>query len=183
MQQYQILLVGMGGLGIEIAKNLVLTGVKALTICDDDLVKISDLSSNFFLREDMIGRPRASSCYSPLKELNERVHLSVHTGPITEAEVRGFNIVVLTNNSSRSRLIELNRICRQNQIGFILADTRGLFGTVFVDLGSSFQTNDENGNRPIDRYAFFLFVWISHFLKTFDYVVLLSQLRTNLLLL
>ena len=156
MQQYQILLVGMGGLGLEIAKNLVLTGVKALTICDDEPVRVSDLSSNFYLSEQAIGQPRASACLHSLKELNERVQLSVHVGQITEADVQNFHIVVLTNNSSRKRLIELNQLCRQNGVGFILADTRGLFGTVFVDLGDTYKTNDVNGNRPIDRYSQFL---------------------------
>ena len=40
-----VLISGMKGLGIEIAKNLVLAGVKSVTIHDPDTVKIEHLSS------------------------------------------------------------------------------------------------------------------------------------------
>jgi len=150
MNQYKILLIGLGGLGVEIAKNLVLTGIKSLTLCDDAPVRPVDLSSNFYLKEEDIGKPRAAASLPSLKRLNERVTLTLHSGEITPNDVKQFNVIVLTNNSSRKKLIEINRLCREHQVGFILADTRGLFGSVFVDHGH-FVSYDVNGNRPIDR--------------------------------
>jgi len=40
-----VLVSGMGGLGVEIAKNIVLGGVKSVTIHDETLARWSDLSS------------------------------------------------------------------------------------------------------------------------------------------
>lgn len=40
-----VLISGMGGLGVEIAKNVILGGVKSVTIHDSALCQISDLSS------------------------------------------------------------------------------------------------------------------------------------------
>jgi len=40
-----ILVAGMGGLGVEIAKNIVLGGVKSVTIHDETVASWSDLSS------------------------------------------------------------------------------------------------------------------------------------------
>jgi molybdopterin/thiamine biosynthesis adenylyltransferase len=37
------LLIGLGPLGIEVAKNIVLSGVKRITIWDDKIVKEADL--------------------------------------------------------------------------------------------------------------------------------------------
>ena len=45
MQQSNVLICGIGGLGIEIAKNVVLGGVKACTIQDQTEATWSDLSS------------------------------------------------------------------------------------------------------------------------------------------
>ena len=45
MQMSNVLISGMKGLGIEIAKNIVLGGVKAVTIHDEHKAQFSDLSS------------------------------------------------------------------------------------------------------------------------------------------
>ena len=45
MQSSNVLVCGMGGLGVEIAKNVVLGGVKTMTIHDDTEVTYRDLSS------------------------------------------------------------------------------------------------------------------------------------------
>ena len=44
-----VLVSGMGGLGVEIAKNIVLGGVKSVTIHDDTVTSWSDLSSQVCL--------------------------------------------------------------------------------------------------------------------------------------
>ena len=49
-----ILIYGMRGLGIEIAKNIILAGPKKVTIFDPNIAKINDLTSNFYLTKDDI---------------------------------------------------------------------------------------------------------------------------------
>lgn len=44
-----IVLLGLGAVGVETAKNIVLSGCKELAIWDDKIVKYSDLSGQFFL--------------------------------------------------------------------------------------------------------------------------------------
>ena len=44
-----ILISGMSGLGVEIAKNIVLAGVKSVTIHDTEVTSYSDLSSQVLL--------------------------------------------------------------------------------------------------------------------------------------
>lgn len=53
-----VLIVGLKGLGVEIAKNIALAGVKSLTLFDPAPVAIADLSSQFFLRPDDVGKRR-----------------------------------------------------------------------------------------------------------------------------
>ena len=45
MQQSNVLISGMKGLGIEIAKNVVLGGVKSVTVHDEGNAEWADLSS------------------------------------------------------------------------------------------------------------------------------------------
>jgi len=43
-----VFIMGMDGLGIEIAKNVVLSGVKSVTIKDDTIASANDLGTQFF---------------------------------------------------------------------------------------------------------------------------------------
>jgi ubiquitin-activating enzyme E1 len=88
-------LCGLGGLGIEIAKNILLMGVSHLTIHDPATTSISDLSSQFYLNENSIGKNRAEECLIKLKELNERVKIVIHNDTITEDILKGMTLAVL----------------------------------------------------------------------------------------
>ena len=52
----KVLIVGMRGLGIETAKNIILSGPGEVDIFDPSLVKINDLGSNFFYQKMMLVR-------------------------------------------------------------------------------------------------------------------------------
>ena len=57
MQNANVLIIDSNGLGIEIAKNIALAGVKSLSLYDPKPVSITDLSTQF-LSESEIGQPR-----------------------------------------------------------------------------------------------------------------------------
>ena len=48
----RILIVGLKGLGIETAKNIILAGPKEVSISDKKICTINDLGSNFYLNEN-----------------------------------------------------------------------------------------------------------------------------------
>ena len=51
-----VMIVGLRGLGIEVAKNLILAGPRSVRIYDPDLARIRDLGSNFYLQEEHVGK-------------------------------------------------------------------------------------------------------------------------------
>lgn len=55
----QVFLSGAGGLGIEIAKNIVLAGCKSFTLHDTKATSYLDLSAQFFLTKEDLGKNRA----------------------------------------------------------------------------------------------------------------------------
>lgn len=73
-----VLIVGLKGLGVEIAKNVALAGVKSLTLYDPAPVAIADLSSQFFLRPDDVGKRRDLVTVPRVAELNAYTPVSVH---------------------------------------------------------------------------------------------------------
>lgn len=66
----------MGGLGAEVAKNLVLAGISA-TIVDDGACTPEDLASNFFLDVGDVTANRALACLPRIRELNKNVSVEV----------------------------------------------------------------------------------------------------------
>eukprot|EP00128_Syssomonas_multiformis_P002420 Colp12_sorted_trinity150504_noHs@8955 len=148
MGRSNVLISGMRGLGAEIAKDVVLAGVKSVTIHDDDKVTLSDLSSQFFLREEDVGKNRADATLPRLAELNAYVPVHKHAGPLTESFLNTFEVVVLTFNSLEEQL-RINEITRKLGIRFIVAQTFGLFGQIFNDFGKEFTVYDTNGEQPV----------------------------------
>ena len=56
MRDSSVLLIGMRGLSCEIAKNIVLAGIGSLVVMDETNVQIQDLSANFLVTSDDIGK-------------------------------------------------------------------------------------------------------------------------------
>ncbi|KAH9488201.1 E1 ubiquitin-activating protein [Bulinus truncatus] len=148
MANSNVLVAGLGGLGVEIAKNVVLGGVKSVTIQDTLSATWSDLSSQFFLKEDDIGKNRAEVTLPRLSELNSYVRVSSYTEPLTEDFLKQFQVVVLTNSSQEDQL-RFGEFCHSNNIKFISTSTYGLFGHVFCDFGENFVVTDIDGEQPL----------------------------------
>jgi molybdopterin/thiamine biosynthesis adenylyltransferase len=53
-----ILVFGLNPLALEVVKNLVLSGCRRLTICDEKLVSMEDLSGGFFYTLEDVGKKR-----------------------------------------------------------------------------------------------------------------------------
>ncbi|KAG5729708.1 Ubiquitin-activating enzyme E1 1, partial [Termitomyces sp. T112] len=152
MASSNVLIVGLRGLGVEIAKNIALAGVKSVTIFDPEPVTVQDLSSQFFLRIEDIGKSRAEATLPRLAELNSYVPIhnlgGVPGQQVTVDLVKGFQAVVLCGVPYEKQL-EINDWTHQNGVHFIAAETRGLFGAVFNDFGPKFTCVDPTGEQPL----------------------------------
>jgi len=147
MAKSNVLISGMGGLGVEIAKNVVLAGVKSVTIHDVKNATIQDLASQFFFREADVGQNRAEVTCPRLQELNNHVPVKAHTEALTPDFVKTFSVVVLTASPIDEQLM-VDTTCRDNGGALVLAETKGLFGHIFCDFGPSFTCVDIDGEQP-----------------------------------
>ncbi|KAF8076112.1 ubiquitin activating enzyme [Lyophyllum atratum] len=152
MATSNVLIVGLQGLGVEIAKNIVLAGVKTVTIFDPEPVTIQDLSSQFFLRAEDVGKSRAEATHPRLAELNAYVPVRNLGGApgqeITVDLIQGFQVVVLCG-VPHGKQIEINDWTHEHGVHFIAAETRGLFGSAFNDFGPKFTCVDPTGEQAL----------------------------------
>uniref|UniRef100_A0A8C5HKI7 E1 ubiquitin-activating enzyme n=1 Tax=Gouania willdenowi TaxID=441366 RepID=A0A8C5HKI7_GOUWI len=148
MQISNVLISGMRGLGVEIAKNVILGGVKSVTVHDQGVAEWRDLSSQFYLREEDLGKNRAEVSQLRLAELNNYVSVTAYTGALTEDYLTKFQVVVLTN-SSLDEQHQVGDFCHSKGIKLIVADTHGLFGQLFCDFGEDMVVYDATGEQPL----------------------------------
>ena len=145
----KILIIGLRGLGIEIAKNLILAGPNEVSILDKNICKINDMCSNFYISKNDINiKTREESCYNKLKSLNPYVKVTKHKG-IYKEDIKKFNVIIITEIMRIDELYELNNICRRNKINFIYTLNLGLTGFLFNDFGDEHYIYDINGEKKL----------------------------------
>lgn len=153
MLNSHVLVVGQRGLGVEVAKNVALAGVRSLTIWDANAVSAADLSAQFFLSERHIGKRRDESSLASIAALNEYVPVRVLEVPsleqlLTVGVLSEFQVLVLTDASVEHRLLA-GRVAREAGCALICANVQGLFAAVFCDFGPSFVVTDQTGEPPL----------------------------------
>ena len=164
-----VLIAGLRGLGVEIgilsrsflfqcsqltvslAKNIALAGVKSLALFDPAPAEVSDLSSQFFLHPEDIGKPRAEVTAPRVAELNAYTPVSVHKSKSLTADLsqlKQYQVVVLTGAPLRDQQ-RIADYCHSNGIYVVITDIYGLFGSIFTDFGEDFVCVDPTGENPI----------------------------------
>ena len=158
----KVLIVGMRGLGVETAKNIILSGPGEVDIFDPSLVKINDLGSNFYLSEEDVGKKnRDDACLSKLSQLNPNVTVSIlkveEKNDINEyiqlfcQKIEKYNVVVFTELQPMMFIAQVDNTCRQKNIKLIYGICFGLVGYIFTDFGLQHVIYDENGEE-IETY-------------------------------
>ena len=132
----KVLVVGAGGIGCELLKNLVLVGCEKLTVVDLDTIDVSNLNRQFLFRKKHVGKSKAVVAGEAIKRFNplvevEAIHGNIITGELFEVDwFRGFDAVInaLDNVDARRHV---NRMCLAADKPLIEAGTTGFLGQVF----------------------------------------------------
>jgi len=161
ISKLKILICGMRGLGIEVAKNIILSGPNEVTLYDKNKVLLQDLGSNFYLKKEDIGKRRDISCFKRIKKLNNFVKINV-LGMNENSEdldkmfiesILNFDVIVITEILPKNELFKINEICRNNKKGFIYGILTGLSGFIFSDFGKEHIVYDKNGRKCKTYYC------------------------------
>lgn len=131
-----ILVINLNGVGTEIVKNLTLSGVGSIELSDPSVVTEEDLSSQFFLSEEDLGKSKLEAVEPRIKDMNPRVNLTINTTPIDYDYVEYFKKfqLVIANNLEAKLFSKLNTITRELNISLYSTNIHGLYGYFFSDL-------------------------------------------------
>ena len=150
IKNIKVIIIGLRGLGIETSKNIILSGINEIYIFDDNICKISDLSSNFYISENDINKKRRdNSCIEKLRDLNRETQINIFDNiEILKKNIKFFDIVVITEILPTQTIIEINDICRENKKKFIYTSSLGISGFIFNDFGEEHTTYNKKGREP-----------------------------------
>jgi ubiquitin-activating enzyme E1 len=160
----KVVIVGLRGLGVEVAKNLILAGPNTVHLYDPDLVRINDLGANFYCELQHVGKvSRAEACATKLKELNPYVKVELckdEAALNTLVSSGNLNVLCQTELMLGGKYVNpqtLNDQCRQHKVGFISSQTFGPWGYGFLDYGVEHLCTDPDG-EAVKNYIVTLIV-------------------------
>lgn len=155
LRSAKVLLIGLGGFGAEIAKNVILAGVKAITLLDHKNATIEDTCSQFLIPHDQIGKNRAEASLQRAQNLNSMVTVEADTTNIDDKPNEYFSNfdVVCATQCTITQLKRINKICRKHKIKFFAGDVWGTFGYTFADLNKHEYVEDVVQTKPVSVAA------------------------------
>ncbi|XP_010546849.1 PREDICTED: NEDD8-activating enzyme E1 catalytic subunit [Tarenaya hassleriana] len=102
----RILVVGAGGLGCELLKDLALSGFRNLEVIDMDRIEVTNLNRQFLFRLEDVGKPKAEVAAKRVMERVSDVDIVPHFSRIEDKEIEfynNFNIIALGLDSIEAR--------------------------------------------------------------------------------
>ena len=134
----KVLVVGAGGIGCELLKNLVLTGFADLTVIDLDTIDVSNLNRQFLFRKHNVGQSKSEVATEAVLKMNPHCTIKHYCDNVMKPEfgvafVKQFDVVMnaLDNLAARRHM---NRLCLAADKPLIESGTTGYLGQVSVHL-------------------------------------------------
>uniref|UniRef100_A0A1B6DVJ7 SUMO-activating enzyme subunit n=1 Tax=Clastoptera arizonana TaxID=38151 RepID=A0A1B6DVJ7_9HEMI len=134
IQESKILVVGAGGIGCELLKNLVLSGFMNIEIIDLDTIDVSNLNRQFLFQKKHVKMSKAEVARDSALKFNPNASIKAYHDSIISPAYgvqffKKFNLVLnaLDNRAARNHV---NRLCLAAEIPLVESGTAGYDGQV-----------------------------------------------------
>ncbi|KAF2094781.1 hypothetical protein NA57DRAFT_60199 [Rhizodiscina lignyota] len=136
IKESRVLMVGAGGIGCELLKNLVLTGFGEIHVVDLDTIDLSNLNRQFLFRHEHIKKPKALVAKESASKFNPNVKIEAHHANIKDPQFnvdwyQGFALVFNALDNVEARR-HVNKMCIAADVPLIESGTTGFNGQVQV---------------------------------------------------
>ncbi|ORZ10296.1 hypothetical protein BCR41DRAFT_378361 [Lobosporangium transversale] len=132
----KVLMVGAGGIGCELLKNLVMSGFKEIEVVDLDTIDLSNLNRQFLFQKQHIKKSKAHIARASALTFNPNVNIVSRHQNIKDQEFsvdwfKSFDLVMnaLDNLDARRHV---NKMCLAANVPLVESGTAGYLGQVTV---------------------------------------------------
>ncbi len=142
----RVLIIGIGGLGCEIAKNLAMLGVGHLDLVDLDVIEYSNLNRQLLFAGAKLGQPKAIVAAEKLKEINPKITIKAYHSSLERLDpiiYKKADVVIGGLDSMNARL-NLNAHCIRFGKPLVDGGVAGYHGhmyTVFPYVNACYECN------------------------------------------
>ncbi|XP_014248402.1 SUMO-activating enzyme subunit 2 [Cimex lectularius] len=136
LKESPVLVVGAGGIGCELLKNLVMTGFENIEIIDLDTIEVSNLNRQFLFQKQHVGQSKAKVAKESVLRFNPASKIVAHHASVIGPEYnvnyfKRFKLVLnaLDNLAARGHV---NRMCLAAGVPLVESGTAGYSGQVEI---------------------------------------------------
>jgi molybdopterin/thiamine biosynthesis adenylyltransferase len=133
LREAKVAVIGLGGLGTNVALQLALLGIGELLLVDHDIVSITDLNRQVLYSTKDVGRPKVLVAEKRITELNPEIKVKTYNVKLTEENVdevlKGYDVIVDCLDNWRSRLVLDKHIWKEGKI-LVHGAVDGFYGQV-----------------------------------------------------
>jgi len=141
MSTSSVTIIGLGGLGTEVAKNLALGGIKNINLYDNSLISEEDLETGFYYSVNDLNKIKSSILKDKIQELNQYVSV---IDIKDDTKITKDTILILINQTPNN-VKTYERTFNTNKM--VVVFSKGCAGVVFVNAGKEHLITDVMGEN------------------------------------
>ena len=148
-----IMIVGVGALGCEIAKDFALMGIGKIVLVDLDTIETSNLSRQMLFKPGDEGRPKAEVAAERLKEMNPFLEVDFYFEKLQKLAMSVYeecDVVIAALDNFNARL-DLNKICLRLEKPMVEGGTVGFEGHVQVVIPENSGLEYKNRETELEK--------------------------------
>lgn len=133
IQSQNIVIVGIGGIGCPVAQYLVSSGIKNLTLIDNDIVQLSNLNRQILFNQKDIGKKKVDIAKKKLNYINPKAKIKIFSKLINNKNISQKLLnasLVIDATDNWKTMSTINEYCTKNSVPLISCSVAGYDGQI-----------------------------------------------------
>ena len=135
IRQQHVIIIGVGGIGCPIALYLVATGIKHITLIDNDIIQLSNLNRQILFNKNDLGKKKVDVAKEKLDAINPKNNINTISTMISKKNISQYisnaSLVIDTTDNWNSMVI-INEYCVKNSIPLLSCSVIGYDGQIIL---------------------------------------------------